>query len=58
MATLKQFEKIYEKGGISAVCNKANKLKLSYSPCIPCNCDTPVINKSCAACGTVKKNNL
>jgi hypothetical protein len=54
-ATLKRFEKIYHKGGLSAVCDEANKLNLKYSPCVPCKCDTPEIKGVCAACGTTKK---
>jgi hypothetical protein len=50
----------YQKGGAEAVYKIANKLKLPYSFCKPCEADTPSIKHIvivCGVCGTVKRNN-
>jgi len=51
-------EKLYEANGATKVYDYANKVKLSYNPCKPCDAETPTIsdsNKStCAICGTNK----
>ena len=49
-------EKLYESGGIIAVTDYANKIKLAYGYCIPCDAEIPIIkykdHSDCACCGT------
>lgn len=51
-------EKLYEEGGATKVYDYANKIRLQYSPCKPCDAETPTISDSkdstCAVCGTNK----
>lgn len=51
----KIFNKAYENGGLSKVCDLANEVGLKYAHCNPCETQTPVLNNCCAACGTAKK---
>jgi hypothetical protein len=50
-------EKLYDKGP-SYVYDYANKIKLPYHTCVPCEASTPTISDSksniCALCGTNK----
>ena len=52
--------KLYEANGSSSVYDYANKVKLEYHRCDPCDADTPTISDSkistCALCGTYKEN--
>jgi len=47
----KKLYNAYQKGGAAAVYKIANKLKLPYSNCKQCNCDTPTITHVCGVCG-------
>lgn len=53
-----KFQKTYEKKGSGEVYNDANKIKLPYSYCSPCDTQTPTIEdkltKTCAICGSLK----
>lgn len=54
----KRLYNAYQKGGASAVYDIANKLKLPYSFCKACDCETPTIThitSVCGVCGTVKR---
>jgi hypothetical protein len=50
-------EKLYESGGVTAVTHYANKIKLAYGYCIPCNGEMPIIqykgHNDCACCGNI-----
>jgi len=51
----------YQKHGASAVYEIANKYKLPYSYCVPCETDTPTVLhvcKVCGVCGTVKRRKI
>lgn len=50
----KRLYNAYQKNGVSAVYKIANKLKLPYSECTQCECDTPTTAKVCGVCGTTK----
>ena len=51
-------QKLYEANGASKVYEYANKVKLDYHACKPCEAETPTIsdfdNSTCAICGTHK----
>ena len=50
--------RIYEATGASAVLEWGYKVRLAFSPCEPCELDTPDIGDEggtcCAVCGSVK----
>jgi hypothetical protein len=59
MNVQKKLYDAYQTGGASAVYDLANKLKLPYSPCKPCDAETPTIKhvtSVCGVCGTVKQS--
>ncbi len=47
----KEAEKIYNQKGQSGVFDYANKHKLKYAYCNPCETDSPTHNGSCLVCG-------
>ena len=51
-------EQLYEKEGATKVYDYANKIRLAYNRCEPCDAETPTIsdskNSTCAICGTNK----
>lgn len=53
-------EKLYSNNGPSAVYEFANKSKLKYSQCVPCEAITPTIRHKnedqCAVCGQTKQS--
>lgn len=55
-------EQLYVKGGVSAVTDYANKVKLNYGYCKPCEAEMPMIEykeykeyTDCACCGSRMK---
>ena len=49
----------YQDGGIGAVCDFANKENINeWSFCAPCDCETPVSEDTCLACGQTLKIEL
>ncbi len=57
-ATREICEKLYETVGATKVYDYANKIRLAYNRCEPCDAETPTIsdskNSTCAICGTNK----
>ena len=55
-------EQLYASGGVTAVTDYANKIKLDYGYCIPCEADMPMIkyndHNDCACCGTPMKDKV
>ena len=53
--TLMICDKLYQKGGVSAVCEFANKKGFEYFFCVECDTDIPVSqtikSKTCLVCG-------
>ena len=43
---------LYDAIGVSAVCEYANKLKLPYNYCTPCESHMPTLDKACLVCGS------
>lgn len=53
----KEAEKIYNEKGQSAVFDYANKHKIEYHYCVPCETNSPTHKKCCLVCGTPNKTN-
>jgi len=42
---------LYDTKGVSAVCDYANELKLTYQHCEPCEAEMPTYDGACLMCG-------